>query len=345
MRGYTAWDTLDPDAVVLRHERPHGTVTVYRRSSTYGTATGTGSFRNCIVCVDRQAKSSFGDKQSKDEHDTSIRNYCVYDLGHECDYWKVNQQLLRKKSRKRLHSAPATTSSESLKIHSHIDTEALVQHSFRKVCADKTRHLIYGKAEEREDPSAAQMKEAYESLLKREQAYVKDDLELFLEYNDMTEFRKKEILHKKWAEQVAEPIRREIDQQMHSRRLPALERRRQQLYDDYLTHVNKKGHVFLDIIAPDEYYALGLQDIQPFLLKAKTKRLRDPTLAQYRARNDEDRVELRCLSGSFLTDKDIEQIRLPPVPLVPLGREGVNATSWVRMPLADIDSTDRRASR
>lgn len=81
------------------------------------------------------------------------------------------------------------------------------------------------------------------------------------------------------------------------------------------------------------------------ILQAKTKRLRDPTLAQYRARNDEDRVELRCLSGSFLTDKDIEQIRLPPVPLVPLGREGVNATSWVRMPLADIDSTDRRASR
>ena len=66
------------------------------------------------------------------------------------------------------------------------------------------------------------------------------ELEPFLEYNDMTELRKKENLHKKWVEQVGEPIRREIDQQIHSRRLPALERRRQQLYDDYLTHVNRK---------------------------------------------------------------------------------------------------------
>ena len=56
----------------------------------------------------------------------------------------------------------------------------------------------------------------------------------------MTELRKKENLHKKWAEQVGEPIRRELDRQIHSRRLPALERRRQQLYDDYLTHVNRK---------------------------------------------------------------------------------------------------------
>lgn len=71
----------------------------------------------------------------------------------------------------------------------------------------------------------------------------------------MTEFRKKEILHKKWAEQVAEPIRREIDQQMHSRRLPALERRRQQLYDDYLTHVNKKVSVIISIKCHHQLYS------------------------------------------------------------------------------------------
>ena len=53
---------------------------------------------------------------------------------------------------------------------------------------------------------------------------------------------------------------------------------------------------------------------------------------------------MRCVTGDTLSDKEIEEMRLPPAPLVPLGRHGTECNTWLRMQLHDIDSGVRKRS-
>lgn len=53
---------------------------------------------------------------------------------------------------------------------------------------------------------------------------------------------------------------------------------------------------------------------------------------------------MRCVTGDTMSDKEIEEMRLPPAPLVPLGRHGTECNTWLRMQLHDIDSGVRKRS-
>ena len=57
-------------------------------------------------------------------------------------------------------------------------------------------------------------------------------------------------------------------------------------------------------------------------MQVQTQKFRDPLLSQGRERSEEERTILRCMTGYNYTDKDIDQVKLPPLPLVPLGRQG-----------------------
>jgi len=75
--------------------------------------------------------------------------------------------------------------------------------------------------------------------------------------------RRKEILHKRWDENVYQPIQDQINRKLNAEYDSFLERKIN-IYDQYLNVVNKKSicnsknHVFLDVISP-EYDALNLQ--------------------------------------------------------------------------------------
>ncbi len=56
----------------------------------------------------------------------------------------------------------------------------------------------------------------------------------------MLDLRKKEMLHKKWSEQVHEPIKRQIDKEMHGPNYKELAQRKRELHKEYLEHVNRK---------------------------------------------------------------------------------------------------------
>lgn len=75
------------------------------------------------------------------------------------------------------------------------------------------------------------------------------------------------------------------------------------------------------------------------------KPLRDPTLLQGQMRDAEDQTILRCTSGSTYKGKSLDKIRLPTLPLVPQGRHGTENKTWIDMPLTDIESSVRHASR
>jgi len=50
------------------------------------------------------------------------------------------------------------------------------------------------------------------------------------------------------------------------------------------------------------------------------------------------------VTGNKMSDKEIEEMHLPPAPLVPLGRHGTECNTWLRMQLHDIDSGVRKRS-
>ncbi|KAL8624905.1 hypothetical protein ACOMHN_016201 [Nucella lapillus] len=199
--------------------------------------------------------------------------------------------------------------------------------------------------ESRNDPSSFHW--ICTPLLDTEKTFVKD-VKSYLDHKDMLDLRKKELLHKNWTNRVFEPIREKIVGAMNSDDWPDKDRRRRELHRQYLEHINKKkseGHVFLDTMDEGEYYAQALNHSRPSSITVHTNSLQDPLLAQERQRNKEDQMVLHCLTGQLYSHSDIDQVRLPPLPLVPLGRHGTDSVSWLEMPLGNIESTPRRASR
>ncbi|CAH1229795.1 Hypp251 [Branchiostoma lanceolatum] len=198
--------------------------------------------------------------------------------------------------------------------------------------------------QEKYDPSSKDTKRMYSQLLKEEDTFVQG-LQSMVDYKGFLDLRKREILHKKWEERVHDPLRREIRREMNGPTYPELDRTKRTLHQKYLDYHNKKGTVFLDTMSPKEYDPLILISNRPQPLKAQTSLLRDPLISQGRERTDEDRTVIRCLTGKTLSERDVEQHRLPQLPLVPLGRHGTECQTWLAMPLTDINSDTRQKSR
>ncbi|XP_056014261.1 protein FAM228B-like isoform X23 [Ostrea edulis] len=198
--------------------------------------------------------------------------------------------------------------------------------------------------QERSDMETKEARELYNPLLEVEGTFVRD-MQNVVKSKDVLDLRKREMLHKKWNDRVYEPLRGKIIDVMDGEDWPELDRRKRELHKQYLEFVNQKGHVFLDTMDPSEYYAQALNGHRPAPIKIATKAFRDPLLSQGRERSAEERTILRCLTGNDYTDKDIEQVKLPPLPLVPLGRHGTDSIRWLEMPLHNIESTPRMASR
>ncbi|KAK7500034.1 hypothetical protein BaRGS_00008581 [Batillaria attramentaria] len=171
------------------------------------------------------------------------------------------------------------------------------------------------------------------------------DMNSLLDREDFLNLRKRELLHKTWNDQVYEPIRRQICQKLEGQDWSEVNRRRRVLHKHYIEHINRRGHVYLDTMDNGEYYAQALNDDRPAPIPVYTPELRDPLLSQERERLREDQTILRCQTGNKYTLRDIRDIKLPPLPLVPLGRHGTSCQRWLKMPLGDIESTLRQTSR
>ncbi|XP_033100450.1 protein FAM228B-like [Anneissia japonica] len=193
------------------------------------------------------------------------------------------------------------------------------------------------------DLESLETRSLYNPILHRENTFVRD-VDNFLLNKSYLDNRKKEVLYKKWQERVSEPIE-EQKQNAVKVGYAEVDSRKRKLFEEYLAHTNKKGHVFLDTFDQREYDPLSLCHPRPAPLVAKTKRLSDPLLMQEQNRNEEGRIIFGCTSGERLSDREIEQYRLPPLPLVPLGRHGTECRTWLAMPLTDIESPVRRQSR
>ncbi|XP_056014256.1 protein FAM228B-like isoform X19 [Ostrea edulis] len=223
-----------------------------------------------------------------------------------------------------------------------VDSKSLIGQTLR--VQDWLNEKTVKGLQERSDMETKEARELYNPLLEVEGTFVRD-MQNVVKSKDVLDLRKREMLHKKWNDRVYEPLRGKIIDVMDGEDWPELDRRKRELHKQYLEFVNQKGHVFLDTMDPSEYYAQALNGHRPAPIKIATKAFRDPLLSQGRERSAEERTILRCLTGNDYTDKDIEQVKLPPLPLVPLGRHGTDSIRWLEMPLHNIESTPRMASR
>lgn len=66
-----------------------------------------------------------------------------------------------------------------------------------------------------------------------------EELERFLSQRDVTELRRRELLHKRWTERVWFPLQRRVEEHVSSCG-PVEAKRRQSLYSHYLHHCNTK---------------------------------------------------------------------------------------------------------
>ncbi|XP_071113819.1 protein FAM228B-like isoform X2 [Haliotis cracherodii] len=196
-----------------------------------------------------------------------------------------------------------------------VDSKSLIGQSLK--IQDWLNEKTVKDLQEKSDSESKSVKKLYGPLLEAETTFVKD-VDEYLEDKDLLDLRKKELLHKKWNDQVYEPLRKQIIDVMDGYDWPDLDRRKREMHKQYLEFLNDK---------------------------VETAALRDPLLSQGRERNMEERTILRCMTGTRYTDRDLEQVKLPPLPLVPLGRHGTDSLQWLQMPLVNIESSPRQISR
>lgn len=197
--------------------------------------------------------------------------------------------------------------------------------------------------QERTDFESRATKNMYTTLLNNENTFVKE-VDRFIDDKAALDTQKKKMLFKKWSERVYSPVKEKINEEMTGPNYRSLDRRKRDIYKEYLDYSNRKGVVFLDVMSPEEYDPLILNANRPAPLKAITKKLDDPLISQGTTRLEEDRTVVRCVTGETFSDKTLEEMHLPPAPLVPLGRHGTECNTWLRMQLHDIDSGVRKRS-
>nr|XP_033794639.1 protein FAM228B isoform X3 [Geotrypetes seraphini] len=106
-----------------------------------------------------------------------------------------------------------------------------------------------------------------------------------------------------------------------------------------------KGHVFLEVYNPLEYDPFCLYNLCCQNDKVSTPYLHDPLLREIEENINEEKVVLLCLKGKMYSNKEIDKLHKPKLPLVPLGRKHVFATDWLRTTSIFIENEAQRTGR
>lgn len=74
---------------------------------------------------------------------------------------------------------------------------------------------------------------------------------MYFQHLDAFKERRKELLHKKWTENVAKPLQERIMEKVISYK--ALEKKKQENFEYFLKHTNKTEIIFGDFYDPEVY--------------------------------------------------------------------------------------------
>ncbi|CAG5133846.1 unnamed protein product [Candidula unifasciata] len=174
-------------------------------------------------------------------------------------------------------------------------------------------------------------KQLYTNFMETERTFVKS-LEDYLTHKEFTDLRKKELLHKRWTEEVYEPIRKKILDTIDKSDRNETDYLKREKHRKFLEHLNKKGVVFLD---GDDREESSVEAVNS-LGKVKTKPLLDPLHTESRQRTEDEKTILLCMTGHHYTNSDLRKVRLP---LLSPGARSVT------MPCYSIENMPRNKNR
>ncbi|NXL35395.1 F228B protein, partial [Glaucidium brasilianum] len=180
-------------------------------------------------------------------------------------------------------------------------------------------------------------------ILDRENYFVRE-VDRYLRHNDFLNLRKKEILYKKWLEDVSEPLLQKIEDKINRQSSEEIRKRKEQQLSLYLSYCKKKGCVALEAYDPSEY--------DPFFLKTSTDcwkvsipTLQDPLLKDIQRKLIETGIIKQCETGSPCSTRELKELRKAELPLLPLGRQQMDAAAWPKLPHAYIASEAHKTKR
>ncbi|XP_039981535.1 protein FAM228A [Xiphias gladius] len=169
---------------------------------------------------------------------------------------------------------------------------------------DWVSHTSLRQLQEKAAAEYQQAREIIKPLLDSENGFVKE-LEGFLSQRDVTELRRRELLHKRWTERVWFPLQRRVEEHVSSCG-PVEAKRRQGLYTHYLHHCNTKGFVFLETYDLKEYNPFLLKKLNYF--KLNTADLKDSLHLQLHERRREMGTARSCEAGCKHTRRRVRKI-------------------------------------
>ncbi|XP_018551659.1 protein FAM228A [Lates calcarifer] len=171
---------------------------------------------------------------------------------------------------------------------------------------DRVSHTSLRQLQAKMETENLQAREIIKPLLDTENGFVKG-LERFLSQRDVTELRRRELLHKRWTERVWFPLQRRVEEHVSSCS-PAEAKRRQGLYSHYLHHCNTKGFVFLETYDLKEYNPFLLNIKKPHYFKLNMADLQDSLHLQLHERMKEKRTARSCEAGCKYTRRQVEKL-------------------------------------
>jgi hypothetical protein len=101
----------------------------------------------------------------------------------------------------------------------------------------------------------ALFQERYRKILDEESTFVASVRD-FLTVQDRADYAKREKLYLEWCERVYQPIQRQIGSMLEGLSVSQIERRRREMFDEFLHQTNTKDGLFRDIIIEHEYNPL-----------------------------------------------------------------------------------------
>nr|XP_008253020.1 protein FAM228B [Oryctolagus cuniculus]XP_051699146.1 protein FAM228B [Oryctolagus cuniculus] len=187
---------------------------------------------------------------------------------------------------------------------------------------------------------------AIQSILYRENYMIKE-LDKYLQHYDFLKARKKEMLHKRWVDNVADPLQKKILEKIGSHK--KIKKRRQEELDSFLKYVNKKGNAFIEHYDPKEYDPFYMSRKDPSFLKVTMPPFRDPLKKAHCDKDDEKRTLLQCETGKIYTMKEFKEVEKAQLhsrfPRISTSRHFMTPNEWLKLPTRYIESEFCKRSR
>uniref|UniRef100_A0AC11E361 Uncharacterized protein n=4 Tax=Caprinae TaxID=9963 RepID=A0AC11E361_SHEEP len=147
--------------------------------------------------------------------------------------------------------------------------------------------------------------EAVYAILFRENCITKR-LDVYFQHLDAFKERRKELLHKKWTENVAKPLQERIMEKVISYK--ALEKKKQENFEYFLKHTNKTEIIFGDFYDPEVYNPFYMTKKDPNYGKVVVPPFCDPLFRRQQEIDEEQRAIFQYTTGKRCTLKEFKEL-------------------------------------